>query len=522
MVSHRGTRGPVGSAAEALKDALVAKLQPGLKDSPLNDGIYQSIRLVEGFLNSHKESEAELEALKAQIKRLMMQQITRSPPSRQRPEQGHSSLPGIDNRPSTSPHNDAELAAAAGGNSRLQLYSRASNRSAGAPAGRSASVDWTLPQRTLNRKAYVRGGDFARITLVQDDLARKAEAQRQRDEAERKRSTLAMFDTQMAIVNQRRAEEREARRRSQLEMDEHIRQFQASEEERMRRERATQEGLRDFYTNQVDELHTRQREEAEQREREHAAERAQLEAEARAERLRLEALARENTVLRDRIKRELNEALAAKAAAKAAQVADEARYNREYMAKMDADEAARRRAVEMRAEKMRRAFERAGGVALQENLEEQARLEAARAERLAAEAEAAALEKERRDRERRRREAEETMRTLEQQIAAKQAERAAAAEAATQLRAQMTAAEQAAKAAREVEKTQRRRQQAEALATQKAAVVEQRRRRFEEYRDPVEERYKWLHAAPMAGTQRAFNNLAVPEGKAAMLASMTL
>ena len=79
---------------------------------------------------------------------------------------------------------------------------------------------------------------------------------------------------------------------------------------------------------------TRQRDEAEQREREHAAERAQAEAEARAERARLEALARENTALRERIKRELNDALAAKAAAKAAQVAEEARYNREYMAKM--------------------------------------------------------------------------------------------------------------------------------------------------------------------------------------------
>ncbi|KAG2431111.1 hypothetical protein HXX76_009641 [Chlamydomonas incerta] len=451
-----------------------------------------------------------------------MQQITRSSPSRQRPDQGRCSLPGIDNQPSTSPRNDAELAAAAGGNSRMQLYSRTSARSAGAPAGASASVDWTLPQRTLNRKAYVRVGDFARMTLVQDDLARKAEAQRQLDEAARKRSTLAMFDTQMAVVNQRRAEEREARRRAQLDMDEHIRQFQASEEERLARERATQEGLRDFYSSQIQELHTRQREEAEEREREHAAERAQVEAEARAERARLEALARENTVLRERIKRELNDALAAKAAAKAAQVAEEGRYNREYMAKMDADEAARRRAVEMRAEKMRRAFERGGGAALQASLEEQARLDAARAERLAAEAEAVAAEKERRDRERRRRDAEETMRTLEEQIAAKQAERAAAAEAAVKLREEMTAAEKAAKEAREVQKMERRRQQADSFAAQKAAVAEQRRRRFEEYRDPVEERYRWLHAAPMAGTQRAFNNLAVPEGKAAMLASMTL
>ena len=50
-------------------------------------------------------------------------------------------------------------------------------------------------------------------------------------------------------------EEREARRRAQLDMDEHIRQFQASEEERLRRERATQEGLRDFYSNQIEELH---------------------------------------------------------------------------------------------------------------------------------------------------------------------------------------------------------------------------------------------------------------------------
>lgn len=32
-------------------------------------------------------------------------------------------------------------------------------------------MDWTLPQRTLNRKAFVRGGDFARITLVQVRVA---------------------------------------------------------------------------------------------------------------------------------------------------------------------------------------------------------------------------------------------------------------------------------------------------------------------------------------------------------------
>lgn len=58
-----------------MQEALVAKLQPGVKDSPINDGLVQAINLVEAFLNSYRESPAELEALKAQVKRVMMSQV---------------------------------------------------------------------------------------------------------------------------------------------------------------------------------------------------------------------------------------------------------------------------------------------------------------------------------------------------------------------------------------------------------------------------------------------------------------
>ncbi len=53
-------------------------------------------------------------------------------------------------------------------------------------------------------------------------------------------------------------------------------------------------------------------------------------------------------------------------------------------------------------------------------------------------------------------------------------------------------------------------------------VVEEHKRRYMEYREPFEEKYKWLHAKAVDGTQRAFNNLAVPIGREAMLASVQL
>lgn len=511
MSKQKPQRGAIGRAAETLKEALVAKLQPGVKDSPINDGLVQAINLVEAFLNSYRESPAELEALKAQVKRVMMSQVTARasppPPMLRTPERRAQSAEGA----SSSPRNEADNAP------RLNLYSRNSTRSTG-----SSQVDFTMPQRHLNRKAFLKGGDFGQMTLVQDDLARKAEMQRKADNEERKRNTLRMFDQQMALVNQQRAEEREARRRAQLEMDEHIRQYQLSEEERMRREREQQDSLRRFYEGQVEEQQTRKRMEEQQQARENEEERQQIWAEQKAEQRRLEQLAAENAASRQRIKTELHQALAAKAAARAAQLEEEKRYNKEYMAKMDADEAKRRRAVEMRQEKMRLAFERGGGVALQANLDEQARLDAERAERLAAEAEAAAAERERRQAEERRRKTEAAMRTLEEQIAEKEAERVRAAEESRRIQAELRAAQAAARVREAEEKAERRRQQAEARAAQKVAIVEEHRRRFEEYREPFDPKHRWLHAAPLAGTQRAFNNLAVPAGKAALLSSMQL
>ncbi|GIL86488.1 hypothetical protein Vretimale_11619 [Volvox reticuliferus] len=530
MSASRPKRGPVGLAAEALKDALVAKLQPGVKDSPINDGIFQAIKLVETFLNSYKESEADLEALKAQIKRIMLSQIAKGPPVKQGTPS--ASVPGSSQQrrarsastsdwqqlqqQSPDPSHKVE-AGAASTSTGLPLYSRKSSRSVG-----SSSLDWTLPQRTLNRKAYVRNGDFGRMTLVQDDLARKAEAARQLEEAERRKATLAIVQEQMELVAKKKEEEREARRRAQLEMDEEIRQFQAAEEARLKAHRDAQSSLRSFYAGQVQELQVRKRHEAEQRMREHEMERMRLSEEDRRERAKADNLARENAAQREQIKRALMTAMDEKVAAKAAAVEEEMRYNREYIKKMDADEAARKQAVAKRQERMRLAFERGGGEALQASLEEQERFEAARAARLAAEVEAKTLERECRERERRKKMADDAMRELDGQVAAREAERRAAAEEEERRRQEAREAEAEARRQREADKAARRRAQAEAREAQKAAMAEEHRRRYNEYREPFEERYKWLHAGPLSGTQRAFNNLAVPEGKAAVLASMEL
>ncbi|EFJ41297.1 hypothetical protein VOLCADRAFT_98749 [Volvox carteri f. nagariensis] len=514
-------RGPVGLAAEALKEALVAKLQPGLKDSPINDGIYQAIKLVEAFLLSYKESEADLEALKSQIKRLMLSQarklwehIAKNAPAKAQeggsgppsasglpsdrrsksacvggrpppPQQPHQPQPGA---PGGARKDLQEAASTSTAHTGVPLYSRNSSRSTG-----SSSLDWTLPQRTLNRKAYVRNGDFGRMTLVQDELARKAEAAQQLEEAERKKATLAMVQEQMEIVAKKKEEEREARRRAQLEMDEMVRQHQ-----------------------------TRKRQEVEQRMLEHEVERLQLLEEERREREKAEQIARVNAAQRDQIKRALFAAMEEKAAAKAAAVEEEMRYNREYIKKMEADEAARRQAVAKRQEKMRQAFERGGGDALQASLEEQERVEAARAARLAAELEAKTLERERLDQERRKKMAEAAMRELDEQVAAREAERRAAAAEEERGRREQRRAEAEARRQREEEKAARRRAQSEAREAQKAALAEEHRRRYHEYREPFEDRYRWLHAGVLSGTQRAFNNLAVPEGKAAVLASLEL
>ncbi|GLC38502.1 hypothetical protein PLESTB_001732600 [Pleodorina starrii] len=537
-------RGAVGLAAEALKEALVAKLQPGVKDSPINDGIFQAIKLVEAFLNSYKESQDDLDALKAQIKRIMMSQIVKASPAKQQQQQGvagsaqerrtRSASAGGQGHPgqsgpsraqrhhlgsSTSLPAEAEggTAVPAGGAGGLPLYSRKSPRSAG-----SSSLDWTLPVRTLNRKAYVRNGDFGRMTLVQDDLARRAEAVRQLEEAERRRAHAAVVAEQMELLEKKKEAEREARRLAQLEMDEQIREFQISEEARLAAHREMQSSLRNFYAGQVAELQTRKRQEVEQRHREHETERLQLLEEERRDRERSEQLARANASQRQRIQAALLAAMDEKAAAKAAAVEEEMRYNREYVKKMDADEAARRAAVAMRQERMRKAFERGGGEALQASLEEQERASAARAARLAAELETKIAERERVEAERRQREKEAALRELGGQLAEKEAERRQRAEEEERARRAAREAEAEAWRKRQEEKEARRRAQAEARVAQKAAVAAEHRRRYDEYREPFEERFRWLHAGALSGTQRAFNNLGVPDGKAAELAILRL
>ena len=57
------------------QDALIAKLQPGSKDSPINDGLYSAINIVDVFLHAHRETDAELEALKAQVKRAVVERV---------------------------------------------------------------------------------------------------------------------------------------------------------------------------------------------------------------------------------------------------------------------------------------------------------------------------------------------------------------------------------------------------------------------------------------------------------------
>ncbi|GFR44277.1 hypothetical protein Agub_g5483 [Astrephomene gubernaculifera] len=601
MAKSGQKRGNVGLAAEALKEALIAKLQRGAKDSPLNHGIFQAIKLVEGFLQARKESPEELEALKSEIKRLLMTQIvakaslpphptqdgrsrpnaTTKPtataaslqqqhqlaqslpqplpqpqqlqPLQQRPQaqplpqppqprpqtQSQLLLQPLPPRPLTQaqvraqlqqrsqalpsqplpgasalqPQNDAARGEATGGNKPR----RASARSSG-----SVSLDWTLPQRTLNRKAYVRVGDFGRMTLVQDELARRAEAARAAEAVERRRAVLEVSREQMELLRKRKEDEREARRQAQRDMDEQLRQYQASEAARMQRQREQQSQLRGLYAGQVEEQQARKRSEAEQRMREHEAERLQLLEEERRERERQEKVARENAEQREALRVALLAAMEEKAAARLALIEEENRYNRECIAKMDADEAARRQVVALRQERMRLAVERGGGAALQASLEQQERAAAERAERLAAQQEAANLERERQTVARRQRQAEEALRQLDAQIAEKEAQKRAAAEAEERLRATVRAAEAAARAEAEAAKAARRRAQAEALEEQKAAVAEQHRRRYQEYREPVEDRYRWLHAGALSGTQRAFNNLAVPAGKAAVLAGMTV
>lgn len=59
-----------------LQDALSSRLQPGVKDSPINDGLYSAMKLVDAFLYAQKESESDLEQLKAQVKRIMVDRVS--------------------------------------------------------------------------------------------------------------------------------------------------------------------------------------------------------------------------------------------------------------------------------------------------------------------------------------------------------------------------------------------------------------------------------------------------------------
>eukprot|EP00201_Polytomella_parva_P003982 CAMPEP_0175078052 /NCGR_PEP_ID=MMETSP0052_2-20121109/23844_1 /TAXON_ID=51329 ORGANISM="Polytomella parva, Strain SAG 63-3" /NCGR_SAMPLE_ID=MMETSP0052_2 /ASSEMBLY_ACC=CAM_ASM_000194 /LENGTH=650 /DNA_ID=CAMNT_0016347811 /DNA_START=56 /DNA_END=2008 /DNA_ORIENTATION=+ len=74
MTRNSGERGPVGQAAEVMKESLISKISSleSERKSPAYAGLIKAINLVDAFLHNHKEDTNQLDQLKTKVKSLLL------------------------------------------------------------------------------------------------------------------------------------------------------------------------------------------------------------------------------------------------------------------------------------------------------------------------------------------------------------------------------------------------------------------------------------------------------------------
>ncbi|GAX77648.1 hypothetical protein CEUSTIGMA_g5091.t1 [Chlamydomonas eustigma] len=527
-------RGPVGTAACKLKESLLAKLAPVGRDTAgLNDALMRAINAVSSFILNENEDMNEFEKLKDDVKKILL-------------------MPGVPKRRavSTSSHHHHNSAHPCFGREMGRLRSaplitkdrtfkptghqkfpciseeeidawsnkQSQARSLGEPP------DFTLPAHFLRSKAYAMEGlvdTFEQMVVNEDLLAKEAERQRQMDRIEAAKRTRERFGSQLAELRVRQQHDAEKKLREHQAAKQDLQRMVKEEAELKQKRLELQAGTRKMLQAQLDEVAERKRQEEEKKGREARYERIQHIVEERQERQRREKMAKDDEINRARIKAELDDLQRHKMLELKKGQEEERRATEEAIRVANEREAQRVADVAKRAAKLKAAFERAGGVALTNNMEERARADAERARRIQQEYEAkldARLE-----REKLRRQEETRMRvcTLKEQMAEREAAQNQEAQERIRLRAQFDAEREAQQNKEREDKEALKRDKALKFAEMRSSVLQEQQRKYLNYVHRIPEADKWVHKAVLLGQDRGFSNLSVPVNFHPLLSTTT-
>mmetsp|Transcript_8278 Transcript_8278/g.20541 ORF Transcript_8278/g.20541 Transcript_8278/m.20541 type:complete len:628 (+) Transcript_8278:81-1964(+) len=413
----------------------------------------------------------------------------------------------------TAPHQQPPQAGAEETLSTSQIEAELNRMYAYGSKRASTGMDWTMPPSLLHTKAFAMNinNDAGEMVKMQDVLANKAEALRQQERRRRQQEQLQQYNEQMAEVMAKRREEAACKQEMGRYMDSLIADNKSKEAQEKRQKEEHQAAMNALYTSQLRERAALQQAEDLQLKREVALERmrnAELERQDKEFRERQAILNREKN---EAMKRHMDEVLRQQARERAREVEEERKATKEYMQEMDRQEYARQMIYKGRQDKLKALFERAGGKALQANLEEKAKKDEADMIRAQALFEAQEKEKERLRKMRQEDMDRERKATITRQLAEKEAAMQAQAQELRQLKEKIDAEQAADNEAAKAAKAAQRERQAKEREAMKQAVMEENMRRYYLHNEPMSDREKGVHRKVLDLEERGFASLTLPK-----------
>eukprot|EP00891_Asterochloris_glomerata_P003940 jgi/Astpho2/3940/fgenesh1_pg.00063_%23_14_t len=508
-----------------LQAVLASKLQAGSTEQQ-SEALMHGILLCERFVANAQGTEAELEVLKQEVRKVLSGQA-----ARQRAK-----------KTAQNPHKPGMVAA----EQPQQVLARATSSAKSSHS--SESSQWLMPGILIEPKAHVKAGDFDRIVVLQDRIAEDKGKEHTRRDKARQEQLRVMLDSQMQDVERQRQAEAQQRKEEAAELKANIRAYEQHLVDDRQRVLNQQQRTRHLFNKQVAEARERRRLQQEHEDRENALLRHELAEEQRREQAQKVKRAQDDKVLLAKVMRDNDERLRTKAQAAAKEREDDRRLNEEAGESLLREEQKsvadqwimqeQKRLADLAAfqAKTTAAFQRAGGEALTQNLAQQQAADEARMRKLQAQHDAdqdAMLAKRRRDAQERERVTRLTLdRQMEERRQREAEEQADDARRAVELQRQAEqdkAERKAAKAALQQHKKQLHKEQvqevkeeakrrfkagavrqssgcAQALPRELATDRDEAKRQLKEYQGLLDDKDRWLHDAVLHGGKPAFTS----------------
>mmetsp|Transcript_33691 Transcript_33691/g.64473 ORF Transcript_33691/g.64473 Transcript_33691/m.64473 type:complete len:498 (-) Transcript_33691:447-1940(-) len=210
-------------AAARLKLALQNKLETAKVDEALKNSLFKAILIVERFIKYAKGSEAEFGILKEQVEVIIKnsgRDTQRQPQSARRHQQGGALHLGSAPNPSMGRKLSATPSAKSSTPPPQPLVRSASLAEEG------ASLDFTLPPLLVEKRARAAKGDYDRLRLAHDELARQ-QIQGEKDKYRSMQAQLRQnLNEQMNEHEEQRREEMRQKLRVKEEMHQQMEQYE--------------------------------------------------------------------------------------------------------------------------------------------------------------------------------------------------------------------------------------------------------------------------------------------------------